>query len=124
MNIQDRAALVLQQIDAALALADKATPGPWPNKDNHKPYQVVWINRAEGYCTLELLAQDAAFIAASRNGWPASLRCLKTAIDGLLKLHKANDTSEVLNVSMTMSMSRFESIAALTTLCDQWEAGR
>ena len=51
---------------------------------------------------------DATFIAGSRTLLPASLRCLKTAIEGLLE--------DVIPYSWKAEL--------LTTLCDQWEAGR
>ena len=91
MNIQDRAALVLQQIDAALALAEKA-----------KELE-----------TLFAAPEHASFIAASRTLLPASLRCLKTAIEGLLEIMACG----ILSAPATAQRQ-------LTTLCDQWEAAR
>lgn len=43
------------------------TAGPWPSELNHPPYKVVWIDKKEQYCTLELKPEDAAFIAQSRD---------------------------------------------------------
>jgi hypothetical protein len=143
MNITERAQKVLTEIDAALAMADKATQGPWTMCGGYTPHYsaiqasgVYVIHQFADQTTdkeqgrplpapsAEQQRHNAAFIAASRTLLPASLLCLKTAIEGLMKLHKVNDTSEVLNVSITMGMSRFESNVALTTLCDQWEAER
>jgi hypothetical protein len=119
MSITDRAAQVLQQIDAALALAEKATQGPWDASDG-----VVGCNTTDGYymvtCDSQKTshAQDIAnadFIAASRTLMPASLRCLKTAIEGLLI---GIDTKNGRDFATTACEN------ALATLCDQWQAGQ
>jgi len=69
-----------QQIEQAitdrLALCDAARKGPWASRLNHKPYKVVWISEKDNYCTLELEAADADFIAAARTGYPAMLKAL------------------------------------------------
>ena len=111
MSITDRAAQVLQQIDAALALAEKATPGPWTAQPADSP-QIMspknqhCVSTTYGcYATKEDKANNSAFIAASRTLLPASLRCLKTAIEG------------------TLAMGDFgHSLCA--ALCDQWEAAK
>jgi hypothetical protein len=118
-SIIDRAAIVLQQIDAALALAEKATPGPWRH---HKTgYAIHGFD--EGFiCKTEYADKDAAkhrqenaaFIAASRTLLPASLRCLKTAIGSLKAIYiAANNEAD----------SEF-ALKILANICDQWEAGR
>ena len=115
MTIQERAAKVLQEIDAALALAEKATKGPWEatskdafGRDYEQPIRVMNENTAIAtHCgsSIFLRHQDAAFIALSRTGWPTALRCLKTAIEGLLSCYKTN--------WMTGG-------SELASLCDQW----
>ena len=109
--ITDRAALVLQQIDAALALAEQATQGPWIAEDS-------WVgkgNSAVATTCHYAHDADAAFIAASRTLMPASLRCLRTAIEGLLI---GSDTRN----GRDFATSACED--ALTTLCDQWSAAQ
>jgi hypothetical protein len=117
MSITDRAAQVLQQIDAALALAEKATPGPWRH---HKTGYAIHGFDGGFICKTEYADKDAAkhrqenatFIAASRTILPASLRCLRTAIEGLEAAHVAlpdgDDTAW----------------NALAAICDTWRAGR
>ena len=122
MNIQERAAKVLQEIDAALALAEKATKGPW-----RKAKTCVGIPAAMVGCQSVALfgirrndndrfdlpnhKEDATFIAASRTGWPTALRCLKTAIEELLPVSKANYDD-------CCDFAR----NTLTTICNQWES--
>lgn len=64
MTIQHCTALVLQQIDAALALADKA-----------KELETLFAS-----------PEHAAFIATSRTLLPTSLRCLKDDIQWFLEV--------------------------------------
>ena len=113
-SITDRAAQVLQQIDAALALAEKATPGPWHSQN--PSYRVYVGNVKSSPPIAEMLTHtsherdtDATFIAASRTLLPASLRCLKTAIEGLLEIYDATDGYDTADV-------------VLTALLNQWEA--
>ena len=79
MNIAERAATVLQEIDAALALADKATAGPWATKLSVGDYNVkvtnIWTNivgKRIGAITHKNPDHEsnAAFIAASRTVCP------------------------------------------------------
>ena len=115
MNITDRAAQVLREIDAALALAEKATPGRWADRFNHESvfgtmHQVMTEERPGYFWAInglggDMSPADAAFIATSHTLLPASLRCLKTAIEG------------------TLAMGDFgHSLCA--ALCDQWEAAK
>ena len=112
-SITTRAAQVLREIDEALALAEKATPGPWHSQN--PSYRVYVGNVKSSPPIAEMLTHtsherdtDAAFIAASRTILPKSLRCLKTAIEGLLP-----------------ACGYWVGCAeALTTLCDQWEAAK
>lgn len=113
MTIQQRAALVLQQIDAALALAEQATPGPWSVADAGEvgvycSYRLLTMNGGESIRN----QSNAAFIAASRTLLPASLRCLKTAIEGTLRRLTMTDYNP----------EKSDCIEILTTLCDQWES--
>jgi len=115
MAITERAAIVLQEIDAALALADKATPGPWEYDERPGQQTVMALDgKATVALGFHLTASNATmpFIAASRTLLPKSLRCLKTAIEKILSdpllLYPDNDFNR----------------EALTTLCDQWEATR
>lgn len=135
MTIQHRAALVLQQIDDALALAEKATPGPWQvtGCDKHANKDTAYIKvrgtrlgakwqiadvrfiEAENFSGQKEAQQLAAFIAASRTLLPASLRCLKAAIEVFL-----ND--KVWNELYKQYVRRHDSLTVLTTILDQWEA--
>lgn len=114
MNITERAAIVLQQIDAALATAETATPGPWYNAGGWTVLSeldsgTMICNMPNG---MEKRIETVSFIAASRTLLPTSLRCLRTAINGLLKARDA-----------TVQL-RAHADPLLTTLCDQWEAGQ
>jgi hypothetical protein len=71
MSITDRAQKVLAEIDAALALADNAHGDAPPDYT---------------YCQG---LSDYYEAATNDSGWPASLRCLKTAIKGLEAAHAA-----------------------------------
>ena len=109
MSITDRAQKVLAEIDAALALAEKATKGPWIAEDS-------WVGKGNSaVATTCHYAHDAD--ATSRTLLPASLRCLKTAIEGLMAAREWNEqTGEEF-------LPRYAS-EALTAICDQWQAGR
>lgn len=87
-SLTDQAAKVLAEIDAALAICEKATVG---------------LLRWEGDCLMEsdgAIIMDASTFGEADTAWlkghadmyltsrtvcPKSLRCLKTAIEGLLK---------------------------------------
>jgi hypothetical protein len=97
--ITDRAQKVLAEIDAALALADNAHGDAPPD-----------------YTHCQGLA-DYYEAATNDSGWPASLRCLKTAIEGLLA---AKEWNEWTGEEFTPSYAS-ESLAAI---CDQWRAGK
>ena len=109
-TITNRAAKVLAEIDTALALAEKATPWPWgfsPFAENDGRVYDYLQGMSQGIGMINTWPMpNAAFIAASRT----SLRCLKTAIEGLLcegtRYYGAgvNTPHETLN-----------------TLCEQWE---
>lgn len=116
MNITDRAARVLQEIDAELALADKATPGPWTN-DGTRHLWHKWSkekaaadpNGYEGeHITLGRFNEgDFSFITASRTGYPLALQCLRDALNSILR-----------------GCGGLIDYGTLTDICDRWEAGR
>tara|TARA_R110000868_G_scaffold151222_1_gene374890 strand:+ start:1084 stop:1446 length:363 start_codon:yes stop_codon:yes gene_type:complete len=95
MNITERAAQVLQEIDEQLAICEKATARPW---EHHKTGYAVHGFDGGFICKTEYADADAAkrrqenaaFIAAARTVCPKSLRCLKTAIEGQLKRYLSN----------------------------------
>ena len=108
MNLTERAATVLQEIDAALAICEKATVGPWSVNQHEQHGGVRPIKRAS-ICaqwandkseTLlvavvncdrqKTIEADAAFIASARTVCPTALRCLKTAIERQLKRYLSN----------------------------------
>jgi hypothetical protein len=135
----DRAAIVLQQIDAALALAEKdgellselaadfesahsfedsyGVPGSeWAGCDICKAEDKPGIF-AKGIPHEETCKVFRAnrIIAASRTLMPKSLLCLKTAIEGLLI---GIDTKNGRDFATTACEN------ALATLCDQWQKDR
>lgn len=120
MTIQDRAVKVLREIDEHLALAEKATPGPWTTgqmpRDVYGTDGLPVASTAYPHTTQprkqRIGMSDASFIAASRTGWPTTLRCLKTAIEGLTIMSRLS----LLRADVE------ESSRALTTLCDEWES--
>ena len=147
MTIKERAAKVLQEIDAALELAEKATAGPWTVEKytNYHGYSVWgsgcciaerWYKDAVTDDSAKEIAGDSAFIAASRTGWPTALRCLKTAITGLiLSCCSHCDGSGVINhggsgegkenleyCEVDCQGIFDEAHKALTTICNQWES--
>lgn len=108
MTTQERAAKVLQEIDAALALSEKATAGPW--SAGTKGFSIGGFSftpQPVGTSENKVATSDLAFIAASRNGWPKSLRCLRTAIKAIL------DGVEVYGTSSSWELQ-------LRRLCNQW----
>lgn len=102
-SLTDQATQVLVEIDAELALADKATAGPWraiagdsycayPTviKDKGPHFIIYDVNdvekeTAEADTRFPGMDIDAAFIASARTVCPTALRMLKTAIEGLLE---------------------------------------
>ena len=119
--IQDRAAKVLQEIDDALAMAEKATPGPWEVSGR----TIFHYEPGIGNRICDSYGKDSDFIAASRTLLPKSLRCLKTAIEGLLpvvmqvKNHHPDDMDRG---RCPHCLALAGASTALTTICDGWEA--
>jgi hypothetical protein len=129
MNITERAAKVLQEIDAALALAEKATPGPWiwDGKDvwhrgesyesKDYPHSYTGIQGDERLQKSPTFLANTDFIAASRTEWPKSLLMNKTAIEGL------RDTARMVGAdNPSYDGCGRDAAATLTTILDQWEA--
>lgn len=129
MTLTERAALVLQQIDADLALAEKATAGPWVVIEGTRGGKEVKGPSGVWDMCVDCCESDAAFIAASRTGWPASLRCLRTAIEGLIRAGSGGASHAAQCKARTENgIDRYKCNCwlskQLTTLCDQWEASR
>lgn len=121
---------MLQEIDAALALTEKATPGPWiwdgrdlwhqgESYEGANPHLYAGINKDERLAKSVSFQANTAFIAASRTLLPASLRCLKTAIEGLIEM-----TADACDNDGRGCQCVCFADSALTTICAQWEAGR
>jgi hypothetical protein len=120
MSTTDRAAIVLQQIDAALALAEKATPGPWDASDG-----VVGCNTTNGYYMVTCDSQktshaqdiaNAACIAASRTLMPASLQIIRDDIKAWLELRDSLKVGRDDVTTWDFCQRR------LTAICDTWRA--
>lgn len=106
-SIQERADIVLREIDAAIALAEKATPGPWWNESCVLHCKAPeWTDEVHA-CDHPVKTErdeDGDFIAAARTLVPTSLRCLKAAIELMLMRMDGGWTDDILR-----------------TLCAQWE---
>ena len=122
-SLTEQAAQVLVEIDAALALADKATAGPWATKLSVGDYNVkvtnIWTNivgKRIGAITHKNPDHEsnATFIASARTVCPKSLRMNKTAIEGMLEILFNAGKSSI------DSMFRVACEATLTTLINQW----
>lgn len=123
-TIQERAALVLAEIAAALAVAEKQTRGPWV-RDGYDIKQrggreVAYVGPHHTaprdyplYCKTED-ERNGDGIAAARTLMPASLLCLKTAIEGLLEAKEWNEQRDE-------DFMPSYAFTILTTLCDQWK---
>ena len=127
MNITEQAAQVLAEIDAELALAEKATAGPWTLGKGVKtireqgkagPYGFVARTHLAGeFCPRNDKEKNdnAAFIASARTVCPTALRMLKTAIEGLLYLSEYSEQSDECGCYKYASEK-------LTTLINQWNS--
>jgi hypothetical protein len=112
--ITDRAAQVLREIDAALALAEKATQGPWIAEDS-------WVgkdNSAVATTCHYAHDADAAFIAASRTLLPASLQIIRDDIKAWLELRDSLKVGRDDVTTWDFCNRR------LTAICDQWRAAK
>jgi len=92
-----------------------------------------WQRLPKFFCeTDEIRKADATFIAASPTGWPTALRCLKTAIEGLLySIEIANSILIIAwgwegdcGATARAEDIRDSSTDRLTTLCETWEASQ
>ena len=132
MNIAEQAAAVLQEIDAELALADKATAGPWRAiaGDSYCAYPTVIKDKGPHFILFDVndveketaeadtrfpgMDIDAAFIASARTVCPTALRCLKTTIYTLAAQAEVD--------TKLRGFTESAAIDALTTLINQWNS--
>jgi hypothetical protein len=60
-----------------------ATPGPWTERPNHRPYHIVVFGGQkayrDGFTTSDILREDARFIALARNTYPELLAVARAA---------------------------------------------
>ena len=128
-SITSRAAIVLAEIDAALALAEKATPGPWEiGNENNQCCDVslpkdltISLDRQGRFASAFVIERsemlgNAHFIAASRTLLPASLQIIRDDIKAWLELRDSLQVGRDDVTTWDFCNRR------LTTLCDQWEA--
>lgn len=131
-NITERVQKVLAGIRAKRARIEKATKAPWVNLSDQPR---TWLGTEAGKCVAELdshdkhCTHDLAFITDARTTYPLTLDMLEASIEGLLRITR--------QVPITASRGEYRegqlhaieaeskhATDALTTLCDQWEAGR
>ena len=127
MNITEQAANVLAEIDAELALADKATAGPWATKLSIGDYNVkvtnIWTNivgKRIGAITHKNPDHEsnATFIASARTVCPTALRMLKTAIKGFLQIAESETSADPYEACNHPS----DANETLTVLINQWNS--
>jgi hypothetical protein len=74
-----------------LALCGEATPGPWrAEQDALGHWRILWPHSRNGSVARKgkvFSDEDAAFIAAAREGWPAALRRLM-ALEAAVRKHR------------------------------------
>jgi hypothetical protein len=72
-----------------LALCQEATPGPWrAERDALGHWRILWPHSRNGSVARKVFSEeDAAFIAAAREGWPAALRRLM-ALEAAVRKHR------------------------------------
>ena len=118
-SLTEQATKVLTEIDADLAICEKATAGPCATKLSVGDYNVkvtnIWTNivgKRIGAITHKNPDHEsnATFIASARTVCPTALRMLKTAIEGLLPLVRELD--DIPNSAGHL----------LTTLITQWNS--
>lgn len=139
-SLTDQAAQVIAEIDAELAICDKATAGPWRAiaGDSYCAYPTVIKDKGPHFILFDVndveketaeadtrfpgMDIDATFIASARTVCPKSLRCLKTAIEGWLKLttRPPGDTPD--EVCHTIDGYADDAEEILTTLITQWNS--
>lgn len=127
MNITDQAAKVLAEIDAALAIMESQTNGRWIrdgyNIKQPSGRQIAYVGPHHTppheyplSCRLED-ERNGDGIAAARTVCPTALRCLKTAIEGLLYLSEYSEQSDECGCYKYASEK-------LTTLINQWNENK
>ena len=87
MTTTEKLNAIADKCRALLMLAKKRTKiVKWIPKRNHERYKIVWIDKATGYSTCDLLPPDADFIAAcagaAESGWRTTLAAI-AALDGM-----------------------------------------
>ena len=131
--LTDQATQVLVEIDAELAICEKATAGPWRAiaGDSYCAYPTVIKDKGPHFILFDVsdveketaeadtrfpgMDIDAAFIASARTVCPTALRMLKTAIEGLLYLSEYSEQSDECGCYKYASEK-------LTTLINQWNS--
>ena len=108
MIITEQAAQVLAEIDAELAICEKATDGPWRNDEQTRILGKPGMAGSLGHAAFR---EDATFIASARTVCPKALRMNKTAIEGLLSESK-----------LTPLTSAKVAAETLTALITQWNS--
>ena len=136
MNITEQAATVLAEIDAELALADKATAGPWATKLSIGDYNVkvtnIWTNivgKRIGAITHKNPDHEsnATFIASARTVCPTALRMLKTAIEAVFECsHFWQAAAAMWGENHPLKDDELRALAArdaaLTAIITQWNS--
>ena len=134
MNLTEQAAIVLAELDAELAICEKAAVGPWYYWDQ-KGNDLISTGKVEGTLICGLAGfqskkPEFRFIASARTVCPTALRCLKTAIEGLLQTRKSaaaikkihwGDDGDCGADGRACDIYDF-STDALTTLINQWNS--
>lgn len=131
MNITEQATQVLAEIDAALAICEKATAGPWdwavegnvlrPYADLISPTRTILAPRHDGNFGSELrsLPQDRNFIAHSRTVCPKSLEIIRDDINAWLAITDTNcDNDGMICRNVEIAEKR------LTALIAQWNSNK
>jgi hypothetical protein len=76
--------------DQVAAVLAAATPGPWTERPNHRPYHIVVFGGQkayrDGFTTSDILREDARFIALARNTYPELLAVARAA-EAYVRLH-------------------------------------
>ena len=121
-SLTEQAATVLQEIDEQLALADKATAGPWTASEELGTIRSGYGQDLLAVCSLTVIQREAqrnaAFIASARTVCPTALRMLKTAIEGLLEIAESETSADPYEACNHPS----DANETLTALINQWNS--
>lgn len=125
MNITEQAAQVLAEIEEQLAICEKATDGPWSRANGTqvrlgKPHYITVAECNSQGCTSIIPYDNAAFISSARTVCPKSLRCLKTAIEGLLQITESETSADPYEACNHPS----DASEMLTALIAQWNENK